>query len=403
MLEHEAVDGLGPVARELSYPVGCDAGEGAAHDLLFGIPDGEEVEECPGHRALARSGIAAEEEDPGAPVHCAYGLRLLVAECDAHLLLLVAKIALDILKDRESKVTTPLGDGSVYSLLCRIEERGGHLVIPKKDDPVLSGHIPEDRLEELGVDRAAFRGEFLFHEGEEQRLVDAAVADGVGVLEEDIIDARPYPEGMGGGDAYSLGDPVRGLEAYPLDHGQPVGVLLDLGYEVLLILELLIDTLHQGRRTSEGDQELREGFQVLEPVPGGEDLRKLFLLDPLHREQLLRLVVEHLFEGILSHRLDELEREVLAEALDHSREEIEELMLEDGQLLEDKLETVGLVLLPLPHGLDAGAFQRGHRILVDPAQGSVLIKLEDQVPRLPVPEGDVLDGPGDFGSFRFRH
>ena len=151
------------------------------------------------------------------------------------------------------------------------------------------------------------------------------------------------------------------------------------------------------------DEELREGFQVLEPVPGGEDLLELLLLDPLDREELLRFMIEHLFEGFLSHRLDELEREVLAEALDHPREEIEELVLEDGELLKHELEAVGLVLLPLPHGLDAGALEGGHRIVVDPAERGVLVELEDHVPRILVPERDVLDGPGDFGSFRFCH
>src|SRR5208337_1907707 len=136
---------------------------------------------------------------------------------------------------------------------------------------------------------------------------------------------------------------------------------------------------------------------------GGEDLLELLFLDPLDREELLRLMIEHPFEGFLPHRLDELEGEVLAEALDHPREEIEKLVLEDGELLKHKLEAVGLVLLPLPHGLDAGALEGGHRIKINPAERSLLVELEDHIPRILVPECDVLDGPGDFGSFRFCH
>ncbi len=105
-------------------------------------------------------------------------------------------------------------------------------------------------MKELGVDRAAFGRQLFFHEGGKQRPVDAAIAHRIGVLEEDIIDARPYPEGMGGGDAHRLGDPVRGLEPYALDGGQPVGVLLDLGDEVLLVLELPVDALHEGGRAA---------------------------------------------------------------------------------------------------------------------------------------------------------
>ena len=44
-----------------------------------------------------------------------------------------------------------------------------------------------------------------------------------------------------------------------------------------------------------------------------------------------------------------------------------------------------------------------HRIVVDAAQRGLLVELEDHVPRLTVPERDVLDGPGDFGSFRICH
>ena len=52
-------------------------------------------------------------------------------------------------------------------------------------------------------------------------------------------------------------------------------------------------------------------------------------------------------KGFLSHRLDEKKGEGLAEALHHSCKEVEELVLEDGELPEDELEPLGLVLLPL--------------------------------------------------------
>ncbi len=83
----------------------------------FGYRIAEEVEEGPRHRALARPGVAAEKEGPGTPVHDAYGLPLLVAEYDTHLLLLAVDIALDIIEDRRGELATPQGEGGVYPLL----------------------------------------------------------------------------------------------------------------------------------------------------------------------------------------------------------------------------------------------------------------------------------------------
>jgi len=157
VLEDEAVDGLSTVAGELPDPVGGDAGDRAAHDLLFRVPDREKVEEGPGHRALARAGVAAEKEGPGGPVHDAYGLPLLVTEHDTHLLLLVVYIAFDVLKDGPGELATPQGECGVYPLLRIIEERGGELLILEKDDPVVCDHVAEDRLKELGVDRVSLR------------------------------------------------------------------------------------------------------------------------------------------------------------------------------------------------------------------------------------------------------
>jgi len=42
-------------------------------------------------------------------------------------------------------------------------------------------------------------------------------------------------------------------------------------------------------------------------------------------------------------------------------------------------------------------------IEVNSTQRGLLVELEDHIPRILVPECDVLDGPGDFSSFRICH
>ena len=97
----------------------------------------------------------------------------------------------------DGELAAPQGEGGAYSLLRIVEERGGELLVLEKTILLISDHLPEDARKSSGSIEPP-SGDSSSSTRNKQCPVDAAIAHRIGVLEKDIVDARPYPKGWAG-------------------------------------------------------------------------------------------------------------------------------------------------------------------------------------------------------------